>query len=100
MSILVVKIRLNGNEYVAHIDHAFNDESFVLFRLLSFGEIMELFKNDSKIIPNRIDPHLWTRFQARFMCLIAARFFGIIQYLIPELFPKPNFSFEIVKIVG
>lgn len=34
------------------------------------------------------------------MCLIAARFCGIIQYLIPELFTKPNFSVETVKTVG
>ena len=97
---LVVKARLNGNEYVAHVNHAFNDESFVLFTLLSMREIIELFKDGLEIILNRIDPHLRTRFQARFTCLIAARFQGLIQVLVPELFPKPKFSLVAVKTVG
>lgn len=52
MSFLVVKARLNGNKNIAHIDHAFNDESFVLFTLLSMREIVELFKDGLEIILN------------------------------------------------
>ena len=100
MPILVVKAWLNCKESVAHIDHAFNDESFVLFTLRSMREIIELFKDGLEIILNRIGPHFRPGFQARFVCLITARLSAIIQYLIPELFPEPIFSLVAVKTVG